>query len=630
MGSGIFFPICAIPFSIFIIVLFYVKGHIESKETKIYKVLIISNLVGLILELLCTYASSIYDSNRLISILIYKSYLLYLIVWISTFAYYIFSVTKQNENEIKKKRYIPIVIYYIFMIIILCVLPIEIVIKDNFLIRYTAGASVIFTYVISAIAISIIILLLITNIKKLKSKKYIPVYVFLVIGTIAILIQSTHPEILMMTYVETLISVIMYFTIENPDMKMIEELNIAKQQAEKSNRAKTDFLSSMSHEIRTPLNAIVGFNECIAEAKTLEEAKEDAKDVVTAANTLLETINGILDISKIEAGKLEVINVRYKPKRVFEDAVKLLEPRIMEKNLEFNVMIAEDLPYKLLGDQANLKKCVINLLTNAAKYTDEGSITFHVNCVNEGNTSKLVISVEDTGRGIKPENIDKLFTKFQRLDEDKNSTIEGTGLGLAITKQLIELMGGKIVVQSVYGSGSKFTIYITQEIVQMAPSVEKEIFKDVKANELTFNNNKKVLIVDDNALNLKVASKLLEKYNLNIDTVESGEECLDRVKSIKYDLILMDDMMPKMSGTETFHELKKDSNFDTPVIALTANALVGEREKYLKEGFSEYLAKPINREELERCLKHFLLNNKRKPINFDDTEAFTLDFTKER
>ena len=424
-----------------------------------------------------------------------------------------------------------------------------------------------------------------------------------------------------------LLVIILFYLANTKALKnQINHIKSEKESADKSNQYKTDFLSSMSHEIRTPLNAILGFNECILEASTLEDAKENSKDVITAVNTLLEIVNGILDISKIESGKLELINVKYRPRVLIDEITRLLKPRILDKGLEFNVNISDDLPYRLRGDQANLKKCIINILTNAVKYTDSGSIILRVDAINDNNISNISISVEDTGKGIKREDLDKIFSKFERVEEYKNSKIEGTGLGLAITKQIIELMGGKIVVQSIYGKGSKFTIHVSQEIVNMAQSLESAN-KVIIENESLYFKGKKVLIVDDNSLNLKVASKILSKYEADIDTASSGKECIEKVKNIEYDLILMDEMMPNMSGTETLHVLRENKDFNIPVIVLTANALVGERESYIKKGFSEYLSKPIIREDLERLLNHFLVNNRKKPINFDDTETLVLDFT---
>ena len=247
-----------------------------------------------------------------------------------------------------------------------------------------------------------------------------------------------------------------------------------------------------------------------------------------------------------------------------------------------------------------------NLLSNAAKYTEHGFVRYEVNCINKGDVCKLVISVEDSGRGIKQENVDKLFTKFQRLDEDKNTTIEGTGLGLAITKQLVELMGGKIVVHTVYGEGSKFTVVLNQQIKHEEVKVIESAPKDTIDI-----SGKKILLVDDNALNLKVAKKLLERLNGNdITTVESGFECLDRIKAgEKYDVIMMDDMMPKMSGQETFKELKKLPDFNIPVVALTANAIEGMRESYLSQGFNDYLSKPIEKNNLIKVLDRVLFSS---------------------
>ena len=400
----------------------------------------------------------------------------------------------------------------------------------------------------------------------------------------------------------------MYFTIENPDVKMIEQLNTAKDAVEKANRAKSDFLSSMSHEIRTPLNAIVGFSECILNENDLESAKGDAKDIIMASQNLLEIVNGILDISKIEADKMEIVESEYSLKENLDSLVKLTIPRIGEKPIEFKTKFAPDIPSVLYGDSAKVKQIISNILTNAVKYTDRGIITFEVNCINKENSCSLVISVEDTGRGIKADKIDTIFNKFERLEEDRNTTLEGTGLGLAITKRLVEMMGGKIVVQSKYGAGSKFTVYLKQEIRNTLLKQEKSYTVTVANADFS---NKRVLVVDDNKINLKVASRILEPFKIQVEECMSGEECLAKIREgITFDLILMDDMMPRMTGTETFHELEKIEWFKTPVVVLTANAIEGMKEKYLKEGFKDYLAKPIDKLELERVLGQYLISNR--------------------
>ena len=470
-------------------------------------------------------------------------------------------------------------------------------------IMYTYGPSAILSYSFAAICIISWVIFIVLNIKRVGFKKYIPVFAFVVVAGIAAAIQSSFPQYLLVTAAATFITILTYFTIENPDIKIIEQLQLAKEQADKANQAKTDFLSSMSHEIRTPLNAIVGFSDCICHADTLEEAKDNAKDIVNASNTLLEIVNGILDISKIEAGKLEIVNSPYDAKELFSSLAKLIKPRMNEKGLDFQVYIAPDLPKVLYGDHANVKKVVTNILSNASKYTDKGFVRYEVNCVNNGNRCRLIISVEDSGRGIKKENIDKLFTKFQRLEEDRNTTIEGTGLGLAITKQLVELMGGKVIVHTVYGEGSKFTIILDQPI-EKESALQKVQGPNLTHLDLT---GVKILVVDDNTLNLKVSTKLFERYHATIECVDSGFRCLEKIQAgEKYDIILLDDMMPKMSGVETLKKLKQLPNFSTPVVALTANAITGMREKYISDGFNDYLAKPIEKDEMIRVFASIL------------------------
>ena len=401
-----------------------------------------------------------------------------------------------------------------------------------------------------------------------------------------------------------------YNKIQELNQHNINDLNIAKEQAEKANNYKTEFLSSMSHEIRTPLNAIVGFSNALAEEDIPDTAKEEVKDIVMASNILLDIVNSILDISKIEANKVEIINSEYRTMKMFNELVSLTKARMGDKPLDFRTSIDPNIPGILYGDHSRLKQVLINLLTNAVKYTKEGFVEFKVNCVIVGDICKFIIAIEDSGVGIKPEDIKKLFNKFERLDAGNTSSIEGTGLGLAITQKLIELMGGEIVVQSVYGEGSKFTVTINQRIVKVETEIEPQINDTQELKKVDF-SDKKVLVVDDNKLNLKVAARLLSAFNLQITTVESGFECLDKIKAKEnYDLILLDDMMPKLSGSDTLKQLRETSDFAIPVIVLTANAIVGMREKYLEMGFDDYLAKPIEKIELYRVLIEYLSNKK--------------------
>lgn len=385
---------------------------------------------------------------------------------------------------------------------------------------------------------------------------------------------------------------------------MLEKLGIAKQEVNKANKAKMDFLSNMSHEIRTPLNSIVGFSDCLLDTDDVGEIKSNAKDIINASENLLEVVNGILDGSKIEAGNIEIKNASYDSAETFNSIADLIAPKIRDKGLEFKCYVAPDIPKTLYGDSINIKKIISNLLINACKYTEDGFIKYDVSCVNTGDYVKLIISVEDTGVGIKRQDFDKIFSKLQRLDIDKKD--DDSGLGLAVIKQLTELMGGKVIVHSEYGKGTIFTILINQYIVNDGPAVVER-----KYNKMLDLSNVRILLVDDNSLNLKVSSKILEKYNANrITMCSSGFECLDLINSgNEFDIIFLDDMMPKMTGVETLKKLKKIEGFKTPVVALTANAILGMKDKYIEAGFDDYLSKPINKSILIEVLNKILIES---------------------
>lgn len=407
-----------------------------------------------------------------------------------------------------------------------------------------------------------------------------------------------------------------------------EEMIRLRQEAEKANLAKTSFLAHMSHEIRTPMNAIIGFSDLCLNNGDEGEIKEYVQSIRESAGTLMVLINEVLDISKIESGKIVLTDVAYSMKELMKEVISAIIPQINAKHLTFRYLLEKDVPVMLKGDKKEIRHIMSNLLSNAVKYTSEGTILFKVKEIERKDRKTLLeIIVKDTGIGIKEENREQIFDRFKRFDVKKNYAVEGTGLGLSIVKDLVQLMDGSIEVESVYGEGSLFRARIWQEVLdeRKGEAYRGSNCDDIKytleqlKNAVYGNRGKrkrrsirfpgaKVLVVDDNQVNLKVASGLLKLYGIDAELAESGEECLNAVKKQTYDIIFMDQMMPGMDGVETLSRLReiKKGNKSTPVIALTANALVGVKEEMLEEGFDDFLGKPMDLTELENVLIRFL------------------------
>lgn len=601
--GGLLLPACSVFFSLLLCFAYLLKKCFPLIENKVYSVMLIISVFDSIIVTILQYIAYKYgvtNMQMIISILNKIDFSL-LIFFLNGIFLYILFITHNYPKDKSYKILNTFIGINSILTIIIFFLDVNVInTNNNFSVD---GSAANLTYLVCGIYIFSAIVVALKNIKK-ADRRYIPILGIAILSIILMLLYIIDPYLIIISISLTFFDYLMYFTIENPDLKMLNQMTLAKNQAEKANRAKSDFLSSMSHEIRTPLNVIVGLAEDISTYKDSvpKEVVEDTEDIRNASQTLLEIVGNILDINKIESEKMQLVEKPYDFKEEITKLCSVTKTRIGDKNIIFNLNIAKDIPDELIGDKSKIKEIINNLLTNSIKYTNEGEINLNINCINNlsKNISNLIISVQDTGRGIKKENIDKLFTKFERLDVELNTTTEGTGLGLAITKSLVEMMNGKINVQSEYKKGSIFVVQIPQKISQLSKikttTSSSEIVNDVSYKD------KKILIVDDNKLNIKVARRALKDFDFIIDEAYDGLECLEKVKNNQYDLILMDIMMPNLNGEETLKKLKEDHNFNTPVLALTADALETSKDKYLNEGFIDYISKPFNKEQIKEKL----------------------------
>ena len=667
---NIFLTALTLVFLIFLICIYLSKKNMNNLENKIYRQLLLWNFIEVVSHLFLYIFLEQYRSAVPILIFSLRIYSMASVFYLFFLILYLYVVIRENTEEFEiiylknKNKYNFFV--YLFMIItgvLQMVLPASLEVTENFYI--VGGPAMVLLYVIYAPFILMTIYLIAKNRNKLPVKKVVPFYLLYLLIIIYIVVVTLNPYICALIVLFTLVSYLMFHTIENPDIKLIAELELAKNQAEKSNEAKSDFLSSMSHEIRTPLNAIVGLSQMISECDDVQEMQSDSKDILLASQNLLEIVNGILDINKLEANKMEVIESNYNPLDLFENVLRMIRIRIGSKDLELRTDFDSNLPSELYGDKEKIKQILTNLLTNAVKYTEKGFVDLNVRCKINYDKCTLTLSVKDTGRGMKEEQLPTLFTKFNRLDEDKDTNIEGTGLGLAITKSLVELLDGTIKVDTKYGVGSTFTVVITQTIPTSVvnttipssstlPTIKDKTEETIKsdsiepisvektetiADKLVTNDTPKItsenstnvdntsiikeninsminrddktrllLVVDDNKMNLKVASRILNDLNYQVEQAHGGLECLDMVQKNKnkYDLIFMDIMMPDLGGVETMKKLKAMEGFNTPIIALTADSMEGSREKYLAVGFDEYISKPIVKQILQETLGKYV------------------------
>lgn len=589
------------------------KRKEKSLENKNFEIFSILTFIVLLFDGVKNYLLFFQDKYELLNMIICKGFLVSTIIWSTWLIIYISSLKK--EHKTLKELFKSNTFYIILMIISLILCGLSIYLKPNYyvdmdkLIAYQNGRDLYFTYIVNIVYSGLLVIYMIYKKEKLDFSKKMIVFSFSFLSLIGIVISWVNPSVSINSSIMGLVMALIYFTMENPDLKIINELEKDKEEANEASKAKTDFLSNMSHDIRTPMNAIIGFSESLLTENMPINQKNEVQSIYDAASTLLGIINNILDVSRIESGKEEKKETTYEMRKIVMQLSSVITAKLDQNKVKLNINISSDVPKFMIGDELKIYQILMNILSNAAKYTNEGHIDFNISSENVGDMATVKFSVADTGIGIKESDYDKLFVKFSRIHNQENyNEVEGTGLGLVITKKLVELLGGTISFTSKYKVGTTFTVVLPQKIDFNA--IEKEEVNTqtkVSTSNVHFDGSLyDILIVDDNMLNLKVAQRILSDYKFNITCLQSGAEAIEKIKGgARYDLIFLDHMMPLMDGIQTLKTLKNLEGVKIPpVIALTANAMVGMKEFYLKEGFDGYISKPINREELQ-----VLLNN---------------------
>ena len=620
MKTGLVLTIGSLFFMSLLLISYYLQQRISSIGSKLYRILLIIIIVLLITEIISSYYF-IYGESLFINNLFLRIHWSTGIAWFMILYFYSVCFLK----DVKATSFMELVktdnrckifaIFSLIYFIIYLFLPFKEMTYDTY--TYIPGLAAYFILIYCFISVSLIILLMIRRRNEISRRYKWATLIMLLEMFIIFIFQLLFPRAAVLGLGAALQMFFLYFYIENPDLLMISNLEKLKEATERANLAKSDFLSNMSHEIRSPMNAIVGFSETILNDPNYDEEsiRTDIEHIATAGNNLLDIINNILDISKIESGDETLNEKEYSVGNIVMELSSIIEARIANRPIKLITDVDRDIPIKLYGDPTKLFQVLLNIMTNSVKYTEVGKIKLSVTKEVKGNNATLKFKVSDTGYGIKKEDYDKLFEKFSRLNSATTNEIEGTGLGLVITKKYVDLLGGKIWFESEYGVGTTFYVDVTQRIVDNTPIGDiRESFTLDRNIDYIDCSNKRIMIVDDNKLNLKVAEKLLSEYKFKIDTFSNGRDCIYKIKEgQEYDMIFLDHMMPDINGVEVVHILKKLEDYKIPpIVALTANAITGVKEMYLNEGFDEYIPKPINVVDLNKLiLKYFEKNNNR-------------------
>lgn len=590
INTTIFLTIISFFYSVLLMIAYFSKDKIKTLENKVYSKLIVINFIGIILELFCTIFAGYAKDYLVFYTILNKLFLVELTIWCSVFSVYVFLISsKKEKNELKsylKKVSVFHIVIDVITMFLIFVLPVQFNINDLGYVMYSYGPSVNIVFISSTLYIILMFTCLIRNFKNIKNKKYLPIYVYMVIGVLVGIVQKLHPEILAFTSMEAFITVIMYFTIENPDKKLLEEIHTSKKIADAANEDKSMLIYNMMNEVKSIASDINKSSEVILNSNNLEENRFFAREIISSNNKLYSMANNIYNIDVIDDINVKTVKNKYNIKLLLKEVISKNKELFEDKDISFRFNIDSNLPNTLYGDSINLKNVLNTIIGNSYKYTDKGYVELSVNAIFKKDIVRLIIKIEDSGIGIKAEDLDKCLNKNTK---DQNS--------LYGARKTINIMGGNLLISSEYNKGTIVTIILDQKIYTDSN----------KDNYDNYVNNKKILIIDDNNSSIKLISKILDKHNILYDSSNLGKEALDRIrKGDKYDLILLDEDMPYMNGINVMNKFSKIKGFDTKVILLTKNSNIIYDDIYKDSGFCDYIIKPIDKDDLMNKINKYL------------------------
>ena len=566
-------------YTILVLIIYTKRKKIKTFETIVYKNLLVITIVELLSGCISVFTVNNIENMSKVNDIINVLYLISLAGWIMVFTMYIVSIPVEQKSKFKIKKIFTIM--YIFVSITIYLLPINYVYNETII--YSEGLAVRFTYLIAILSIILIIISSIKNYKNLLSKKYVPMFVFLTFGTLALMLQILNPELFLVSPLEVLVTITMYFTIENPDVKLLKEMHDAKVISDNANEEKTMFLYNMTQEIRETTKNINVEADNILESKDLELDKDSARNIKGETSKFTTMTNDILDVSTIDSSNIKIYNTKYNIKTILKEVVSNYKTISMNKGIEFRTNIEHNIPDILYGDGIELKKVLTLLLNESIKNTDKGYIELNINTIIKNEIMRLIITIEDSGIGIKANELESVKINNKNISESYKT---------------ITLMNGTMILSSNYGMGTKISIILDQKI-------EEKVTKELTMYKNTY-DNKSILVVDDNESTHKLIEKLLKDSNINIDYSLNGKDTLNKIKSKnKYALILIDEELSQITGAELLIKLKEIRNFNIPVILLTKDNNYEYSEEYLKQGFTSVIIKPLKKDNLLQVIDKF-------------------------